>query len=85
MIQVLLSGYAVIYWIRKVFDMSGQPKNNENQSSEGIDDIIDDAVENAEARRELSDEEMDDVAGGVIAGGIKLPIMIGIIATDNSC
>lgn len=65
--------------------MGGQPKSNENQSRESIDDIIDDAVENAEARRELSDEELDDVAGGIIAGGVRLPIKTGIIRSDNSC
>jgi hypothetical protein len=65
--------------------MSGQPKSNENQSRESIDDIIDDAVENAEARRELSDDELDDVAGGIIAGGMIIPINIGIIKVDSSC
>jgi hypothetical protein len=65
--------------------MSGQPKSNENQSRESIDDLIDDAVENAEARRELSDDELDDVAGGIIAGGMRPPINIGIIKIDSSC
>jgi hypothetical protein len=64
--------------------MSGQPKSNENQSHESIDDIIDDAVENAEARRELSNDELDDVAGGIIAGGMRPPINIGIIKIDSS-
>jgi hypothetical protein len=58
--------------------MSGQSKRTDNQSHEGIDDIIDDAVENAEARKELSNDEMDE-----IAGGIKLPLEVGIIANNN--
>jgi hypothetical protein len=63
MVKVALSGCIVIY---VGFDMDSQSKNNENQPHESIDDIIDDAVENAEIRRELSDDELDEAAGGGI-------------------
>jgi DNA-directed RNA polymerase specialized sigma54-like protein len=46
--------------------MNDQSKGNEDQSREKIDDIIDDAIENAEARRELSDDDLDEVNGGSI-------------------
>jgi hypothetical protein len=46
--------------------MNDLPKSNENNFSGSIDIIIDDAIENAEDRRELSDNELDDVNGGLI-------------------
>ena len=56
-------------------------KNEENniQSSQQIDETIENAVENAEMRRELSDKELDEVAGGIKIGGIT----IGLIAQNN--
>lgn len=47
--------------------MSNEDKNNKNQSDENIDKIIDEAVENAESRRELSENELDEVAGGLMS------------------
>lgn len=44
--------------------MNDQSKGHEDKSREKIDDIIDDAIENAEARRELSDNDLDEVNGG---------------------
>jgi hypothetical protein len=45
--------------------MIDNSKNKENQPIENIDEAIDDVVEKAEARKELSDSELDDVAGGM--------------------
>jgi hypothetical protein len=42
--------------------MSGQSKRTDNQSHEGIDD----AVENSETRRQLSDDDLEKVAVGVL-------------------
>jgi hypothetical protein len=49
-------------------DMIDNSKNKENQPIEDIDEVIDDAVEKAEARKELSDGELDDVSGGIPGG-----------------
>jgi hypothetical protein len=58
--------------------MMDNSKSKENQPIEDIDKVIDDVVEKAEARKELSDGELDDVAGG------KLPIghTCGMVACD---
>jgi hypothetical protein len=48
--------------------MNSNPKENnkkENQLYENIDEIIDEAEENAETRRDLSENELDGVAGGL--------------------
>jgi hypothetical protein len=49
--------------------MSGQPRNNENQPYENINNV----VENDET--ELSDDEMNDVSAGIIplATSIVIP------------
>ena len=44
--------------------MSEQPKDNNTQPDENIDEVLDSAIENAEARKELSEAELDEVAGG---------------------
>jgi hypothetical protein len=55
--------------------MNNTPKKNQrseaqldnninNIDNENIDEIVDEAVENAEARRELSENELDGIAGG---------------------
>lgn len=67
MVKVVLGGYTVDY---VGSNMSSQSKNNENLPQESIDDIIDDAIENAEIRRELSDDELDEAAGGGIINAI---------------
>lgn len=41
--------------------------NEKNQLDDNVDEIIDEAVENAESRRELSENELDGVAGGLIS------------------
>jgi ClpP class serine protease len=56
-------------------------QKNENQFDERIDQIINEAVENAETRRELSDDEMDEVTGGT---RFIPPIIIGLIKEDNT-
>lgn len=48
--------------------MIDNSKNKENQPIEDIDEVIDDVVEKAEARKELSDVELDDIAGGMPIG-----------------
>jgi hypothetical protein len=53
--------------------MTQYPKENKNQPDENIDEIIDSAVDNAETRKELSEGELDEIAGGVTAGGIRIP------------
>ena len=54
--------------------MSQHPKENNNQPDENIDEILDSAIENAETRKELSEGELDEIAGGVTAGGIRVTI-----------
>jgi hypothetical protein len=49
-------------------DMTDNSKNKENQPIEDIDEDIDDIIEKAEARKELCDDELDDVAGGMPFG-----------------
>lgn len=44
--------------------MSEQSKNNKNQPHGNVDDTIDEAIENAESRRELSQDDLDEVNGG---------------------
>lgn len=44
--------------------MSTKP-NNEDQLDDNVDEIIDEAVENAESRRALSENELDEIAGGL--------------------
>jgi ClpP class serine protease len=61
-------------------DMSNKPEENKDRLPQKIDEIIDEAVENAEARRELSNEELDEVAGGLKISGIT----IGLIAQNNN-
>ncbi|MCY7368117.1 MAG: hypothetical protein LH474_08190 [Chamaesiphon sp.] len=51
--------------------MSVHPKESNNLPTENIDEVLDAAIENAEARKELSESELDEVAGGVILGGIS--------------
>jgi bacteriocin-like protein len=58
--------------------MSKQPKEDRNQSHKNIDEIIDAAVDNAEARQELSEDELNEVDGG-----IKFPIIIGLEKQDS--
>ncbi|MCY7368116.1 MAG: hypothetical protein LH474_08185 [Chamaesiphon sp.] len=48
--------------------MSEHPKENKNQPTENIDEVLDAAIENAEARKELSEAELDEIAGGIIGG-----------------
>lgn len=63
-------------------DMNSENEKNQDRDSQKIDEIIDKAVENAEARRELSEDELDDVAGGI---GIKVGgITVGLIAQNNN-
>jgi hypothetical protein len=57
--------------------MINQSKNNEDQSNINIDDFIDAAIENAEARRELSDDELDEVNGGTVKDIIDKVIFFG--------
>lgn len=59
--------------------MNSKNEENDNQPSQKNDEIIEKAVENAEVRRELSDKELDEVAGGIKISGIT----IGLIAQDN--
>jgi hypothetical protein len=61
-------------------DMNSENEQDRDRHSQKIDEIIDEAVENAEARRELSEDELDDVAGGIKIGGIT----IGLIAQNNN-
>jgi hypothetical protein len=62
--------------------MNSENEKNQDRDSQKIDEIIDKAVENAEARRELSEDELDDVAGGI---GIKVGgITVGLIAQNNN-
>jgi hypothetical protein len=62
---------------------------NKNQTNINIDEIIDVAINNAEARRNLSNEEMDRINGGAskvvpTTGIIKSELIVmGKIATDN--
>jgi hypothetical protein len=49
-------------------DMTDNSRDKENQPIEDIDEVIDDAIEKAEARKELSDGELDDVSGGIPGG-----------------
>jgi hypothetical protein len=75
--------------------MSNQSQKNTNQLHISIDDIISSAVENAETRRNVFNEEMDGINGGMPSGGattgarpVKPPVVItmGIIKTnDNYC
>jgi hypothetical protein len=73
--------------------MSNQSKKNTNQLHISIDDIISGAIENAEARRNVSNEEMDGINGGLPSGGattgarpVKPPVVItmGKIKTDDN-
>jgi hypothetical protein len=45
--------------------MNDDLKDKSNQPIEDIDEIIDDAVEIAEARKEMLNDELDDIAGGI--------------------
>jgi transcriptional antiterminator len=40
-------------------------KEDKNQSHDNIDEIIDSAIDNAETRKELSEAELEEVAGGI--------------------
>jgi hypothetical protein len=63
--------------------MSNYSKKDKNQPRQNIDNLvneenlnetIDSAINNAEVRKELSETEMDEIAGGIIsvtAGGIQ--------------
>lgn len=51
--------------------MSEQSKNNKKQPQKNVDEIIEEALENAESRRELSQDELDEVDGG------RPPIIVG--------
>lgn len=48
--------------------MINDPKKREDQPIEDVDldETIDSSVENAEARKELSDSDLDEIAGGQI-------------------
>jgi hypothetical protein len=72
--------------------MSNQSKKSTNQLHISIDDIISGAVENAEARRNVSNEEMDGINGGLSSGGattggrpVLKPTTSGIIKTIDNC
>jgi hypothetical protein len=45
--------------------MNQNSKENKNQPDENIDEIIDSAIKNAEIRKELSEAELEEVAGGI--------------------
>lgn len=53
--------------------MSEQSKEDNNQSrknpdhlaDEGVDEMLDTAINNAKARKELSENELDEVSGGI--------------------
>jgi ribosomal protein L22 len=63
-------------------DMNSKNEQDRDRDSQKIDEVIDKAVENAEARRDLSEDELDDVAGGI---GIKIGgITLGLIAQNNN-
>jgi bacteriocin-like protein len=49
--------------------MNQNSKENKNQPDENIDKTLDLAIENAEIRKELSDTELDEIAGGKIIVG----------------
>ena len=60
--------------------MTSENEKNKQEADRKIDEAIEKAVENAEARKkELSGEELDGIAGGTIAGGIRT---IGLIAQE---
>ena len=59
--------------------MTSENEKNKQEADRKIDEAIEKAVENAKARKELSDEELDGIAGGTIAGGIRT---IGLIAQE---
>jgi hypothetical protein len=46
-------------------------ENKRNQSHITINDLIGNAIENAEARRDLSEAELNGVAGGTSRTGIE--------------
>jgi hypothetical protein len=55
-------------------------ENKKNQSHITIDDLIENAIENAEARRELSEAELNGVLGGTGGKGTDPdPIIFGRI------
>lgn len=60
--------------------MNSENENNKKEAYQKIDEAIEKAVENAEARKELSDKELDGIAGGAIAGGLIRPT--GFVANE---
>ena len=53
--------------------MNQNSKEKKSQPDENIYEIIDSAINNAETRKELSEDELDEIAGGITAGGIRIP------------
>jgi bacteriocin-like protein len=49
--------------------MNQNSKENKDRSDENIDETLDLAIKNAEIRKELSDTELDEIAGGKITAG----------------
>ena len=59
--------------------MNSENQKNKQEADLKIDEAIEKAVENAEARKELSEEELDGIAGGKTLGGLHTT---GLIATE---
>lgn len=67
--------------------MSNQSNKNTNQLHISIDDIISGAVENAEARRNVSNEEIDGINGGIATTGgrpVSPPITMGLMKAPDA-
>ena len=54
----------------KNLNMNSENEKKKQETDQKINEAIEKAVENAEARKELSDEELDGIDGGAIAGGL---------------